>query len=67
MKPSKVRKAPKVKSPPKNKPFAFVKENMDGKPSKSPQTPMKKKTLSNQPHIEQYSMSDRNVSNKRAL
>ena len=46
MKSSKPRKAPKVKSPPRDKPFAFVKENMDGKPSKSPQTPMKKKTLS---------------------
>lgn len=41
-----IRKAPKVKSPPRNKPFAFVKENLDDKPFKSPQTPMKKKTLS---------------------
>lgn len=46
MKPSKVRKAPKVKVPPRDKPFSFVKENMGGKPSKSPQTPMKKKILS---------------------
>lgn len=46
MKSSKVRKAPKVKSPPRDKPFSFMKESMDGKPSKSPQTPMKKKTLS---------------------
>ena len=46
MKPSKSRKAPKVKSPSKEKPFSFMKEGVSGKPSKSPQTPMKKKTLS---------------------
>ena len=46
MKPSKSRKAPKIKSPSRDKPFSFMKENIDGKPSKSPQTPMKKKTLS---------------------
>ena len=46
MKPSKSRKAPKIKSPPRDRPFSFVKENMSGKPSKSSQTPMKKKTLS---------------------
>ena len=46
MKPSKPKLAPKVKAPPRDKPFSFIKENMGGKPSKSPQTPMKKKTLS---------------------
>lgn len=46
MKSSKSRKAPKVKSPARDKPFSFMKENMDGKPSKSPQTPMKRKILS---------------------
>ena len=46
MKKNNFRKAPKVKSPPRDKPFAFVKDSLDKNPSKSPQTPMKKKTLS---------------------
>ena len=45
MKPSKPRKAPKV-APPSKKHPNFMKEGWDGKPSKSPQAPMKKKTLS---------------------
>ena len=45
MKKNNFRKAPRIKPPSKKHPN-FMKEGWDGKPSKSPQTPMKKKTLS---------------------